>query len=137
MIKQAIHEHQDLKLLSCIDLWQGRGGENFKIVFQVKNESKIGSFCFTDEMGSTCIAAKKGQACRCIFSCGKTGRALLGRRKIGRLLCPPKNAQGNHWVSFCIQWNNTPPVEGKVIPLGKRNFLSLVLLEKTHQNTRN
>ena len=40
----------------------GRGVEKLKMMFFVRNESKVRPFNFSDKMDNACIAAKIGQA---------------------------------------------------------------------------
>ena len=63
------------------------------MVFQVKNESKIGSFKLSGEMDSACIATKNGQ---CAFlTAEKWAVYILNSRKTGRVHFEKlKNRQG-------------------------------------------
>ena len=91
MIKQTIRESQELKLLSCAELEQEGGGDKmFKMGFYIQNESRIGPFCLSDKMGSAFIPAKHTQGAFLVVE--NQAGCILGFRKIGRALHPPKNA---------------------------------------------
>ena len=84
MVILNIHEPRDLKALPCVP--QAGGGREFKMAFEVKNESKVGQLCLSDKVNS---AAKIGQDA--YLDIEKWTERILGSRKTERVLRTPKS----------------------------------------------
>ena len=143
MIERTTRKPWDLKLSARSDLQQPEGGGEVKMMFYVRNESKIKSFNLSSKIGSECVAAEMGrvhfklQKNRQLTSLAAEKRTgcILGRRKTSRVQHPSKNAQGKHYINQMA--SKLLPISYHLHTCQYYNFLSSVNLFPPYLNAIN